>query len=281
MTKAELLDLAEAADLLMNISGHLTIEPVKGRVPREVYLDDDPGFTQFWAAGATRARISGATTATSLRREHRGRGLRYPTGGIHWHPTRPPVVLELWPVCATLPDRFTTVASWRGAYGTVDSEGVTYGHEGPRVPKVRRVAERDPPSVRGRAGHPSRRDRGQAFSVSRMAARRTPGCVAEPAGLPTYMQRRARVLRRPGIYVETRSGWFSDRTVRYLASGKPALVAGHGLRATLPVGEGCFPSGRSKEAVPAPRRSRAYEGHCAARAIAQAALRLGQGSWPR
>ena len=27
-----------------------------------------------------------------------------------------------------------------------------------------------------------------------------------------------------GIYVETQSGWISDRTIRYLASGRPALV---------------------------------------------------------
>ena len=41
-----------------------------------------------------------------------------------------------------------------------------------------------------------------------------------------------------GVYVETASGWFSDRTVRYLASGRPALVQDTGFSRTLPVGEG-------------------------------------------
>ena len=41
-----------------------------------------------------------------------------------------------------------------------------------------------------------------------------------------------------GIYVETRSGWFSDRTTRYLASGRPALVQDTGFSQTLPVGDG-------------------------------------------
>jgi hypothetical protein len=40
------------------------------------------------------------------------------------------------------------------------------------------------------------------------------------------------------MYVETRSGWFSDRTQCYLASGRPALVRETGFSDVLPVGEG-------------------------------------------
>ena len=41
-----------------------------------------------------------------------------------------------------------------------------------------------------------------------------------------------------GVYVETRSGWFSDRTTRYLASGKPALVQETGLSSAIETGAG-------------------------------------------
>jgi glycosyltransferase involved in cell wall biosynthesis len=41
-----------------------------------------------------------------------------------------------------------------------------------------------------------------------------------------------------GMYVVTNSGWFSDRTVRYLAAGKPALVQDTGFSRRYPVGEG-------------------------------------------
>ena len=44
-----------------------------------------------------------------------------------------------------------------------------------------------------------------------------------------------------GVYVETCSGWFSDRTVRYLASGRPALVQDTGFSEHLPVGAGLLP----------------------------------------
>ena len=41
-----------------------------------------------------------------------------------------------------------------------------------------------------------------------------------------------------GMYVDTGCGWFSDRTVRYLASGKPVAVQHTGFDQNYPVGEG-------------------------------------------
>jgi hypothetical protein len=40
------------------------------------------------------------------------------------------------------------------------------------------------------------------------------------------------------LYVETRSGWFSDRSSCYLASGKPVLAQDTGLKALYPTGKG-------------------------------------------
>ena len=39
-------------------------------------------------------------------------------------------------------------------------------------------------------------------------------------------------------YVQMRGGWFSDRSVCYLASGRPVLVEDTGLADWLPTGEG-------------------------------------------
>src|SRR6185369_845264 len=50
------------------------------------------------------------------------------TGGIRWRPTRQPVVLQDWPVSREgAPDRFTTIASWRGPFGPVTYGGRTFG----------------------------------------------------------------------------------------------------------------------------------------------------------
>ena len=50
-------------------------------------------------------------------------------------------------------------------------------------------------------------------------------------------------------YVATRSGWFSDRTECYLASGRPALVQDTGWTAHLPSGEGLLAFSNPDEAV--------------------------------
>jgi hypothetical protein len=71
--------------------------------------------------------------------------------------------------------------------------------------------------------------------------------------------------------VETGSGWFSDRTVRYLASGKPALVQDTGFGPNYPVGEGLVAFRTPGEAIAgAGRIGRDYEEQCrAARALAE------------
>src|SRR5262249_37421086 len=75
-----------------------------------------------------------------------------------------------------------------------------------------------------------------------------------------------------GIYVETRSGWFSERSVRYLASGRPVLVQDPGFGRNLPVGEGLQAFRTMEEAVAAAERiARDHATHCrAARSIAEA-----------
>ena len=40
------------------------------------------------------------------------------------------------------------------------------------------------------------------------------------------------------LYTAGRTGWFSDRTACYLASGRPAVVADTGLARHLPTGDG-------------------------------------------
>jgi hypothetical protein len=50
-------------------------------------------------------------------------------------------------------------------------------------------------------------------------------------------------------YVATRSGWFSDRTECYLASGRPALVQDTGWSAHIPSGLGLLAFATPEEAL--------------------------------
>jgi glycosyltransferase involved in cell wall biosynthesis len=49
--------------------------------------------------------------------------------------------------------------------------------------------------------------------------------------------------------VETASGWFSDRTAAYLASGRPAVVQGTGIADELVGSGGLLPFGSPEEAI--------------------------------
>jgi hypothetical protein len=73
------------------------------------------------------------------------------------------------------------------------------------------------------------------------------------------------------MYVETRSGWFSDRTQSYLASGRPALVRETGFNDLLPVGEGLLSFEDDEGILEGIERIAAdYELHCRrAREIAE------------
>ena len=273
-----LTQVAAEADLLVNISGHLRLEPLMRRLRRKAYVDIDPGFTQFWHADRHSAPPRRATTRTSpSARTSARRDCPIPTGGIDWQPVRQPVVLDDWPVAADGDLRPASPPSrtWRGAFGADRARRPHVRAEGARVPQVHRAAANGAARLRDRARHPPRRRRGP-----RRPARRTAGSsstrgpsAGDPDAFRTYVQAlRRRVLGRPGRSTSTPdSGWFSDRTVRYLASGRPALVQDTGFSRTYPVGEGLLAFRTLDEAAAGAQRIAAdYEAHReAARSLAE------------
>jgi hypothetical protein len=275
LSMAELIDVADAADLLINVTGHLTLEPLLRRIRRKAYIDIDPGYTQFWHdGGQPGARLAGHDLYFTIGENIGTDASAIPTGGIAWRHTRPPVVLDHWPVSDEgLPDRFTTVASWRGPYGRVEYGGKSFGlkaHEFRKFAELPCRASQD--FEIALAIHPAdEKDRsmlqGCGWQITDPSA-----VAADPDAFRHYVQSSGGECSvAQGIYVETESGWFSDRTVRYLASGKPALVQDTGFRHIYPTGEGLVLFRTLDEAVAgAESIARDYDGHCqAARAIAE------------
>jgi len=272
----ELLPVAQEARLLVNVSGHLDLEPLMSRLRRKAYVDLDPGFTQFWHADGTGgARLEGHDVHFTVG-ENIGRpGCPIPTCGLDWRAVRPPAVLEEWPVTdAGDADRFTTIGAWRGAFGPVEFGGHTYSlkvHEFRKVIELpRRSRQRFEIALDIHPGDERDRAALEANGWTLVDPRVT---VPGPLEFRDYVQRSgAEFSVAQGIYVETSSGWFSDRTVRYLASGRPVLVQDTGFSANLPVGEGLLAFTDLDGAVQGAERIAAdYEHHRrAARAVAEA-----------
>lgn len=272
---AELIDVADAADLLINVTGHLTLESLMRRIGRKAYIDIDPGYTQFWHdQGQAGARLAGHDLYFTIGENIGTAASSIPTSGIEWRRTRPPVVLEQWPVSAEgMSDRFTTVASWRGPYGRVEYGGKSFGLKAHEFRKIVELPGRTPQTFEiALAIHPA--DEKDLTMLHGCGWQITdPSAVAsDPDAFRQYVQSSGGEFSvAQGIYVDTWSGWFSDRTVRYLASGKPALVQDTGFGRIYPTGEGLVPFRTLNEAVSgAESIARDYEGHCqAARAVAE------------
>ncbi|HEY1381198.1 MAG TPA: hypothetical protein VGF55_30640 [Gemmataceae bacterium] len=270
-----LLAAAGSAELLVNISGHLTLAPLLDRIRRKAYVDLDPGFTQFWHADpATPFAVGGHDFYFTVGQNIGSPDCPMPTGGIPWRPVRQPVVLADWPVCGDgRPDRFTTVASWRGAFGPVTFAGRTYGLKVHEFRKVIGLPRRSPHTFEIALDiHPADAKDRSALVENGWRLVAPADVAADPDAFRRYVQTSgAEFSVAQGVYVETNSGWFSDRTVRYLASGKPALVQDTGFGRHLPVGAGLVAFRTADEAVAgADAIVRGYERHCrAARAIAE------------
>ncbi len=275
LERDDLVELAEAADLLVNISGHLSWEHLFQRFRRRAYVDIDPGFTQFWhAQGSRGARLEDHDLHFTIGENIGTAGCTIPTCGIRWIPTRQPVVLDDWPETPGRElDRFTTVASWRGPYGRVDHDGRSYGL---KVHEWRKYIEL--PTLSGEAFEAALHIDPAETADLELLDRNGWRLVDPRAAVPDadsfrrYIQESgAEFSVAQGIYVETWGGWFSDRTTRYLASGKPALVQDTGFSRHLPVGEGLVAFRTLDEAVEGARAIAAdYASHArAARRIAE------------
>ncbi len=249
---ADLNDRADDASILIDITGHLGPDACPGRHLVRVFVDDDPGYTQLWhSQGLLGNRMAGHDFYYTFGQNIGHADCRLPTGDISWRPMLPPLVLEEWPVVEGYVREFTTVATWRGGYGRVEAAGHVYGqkaHEFRRYVDVpRRVAASFEVALDIEAVDSGdadlMRNHGWLLSDPNMRA-------SSPNDFRQYVQlSKAEFSVAQGIYVETNSGWFSDRTTRYLASGKPALVQDTGFSKHLPSSEGLVAFSSMDEAV--------------------------------
>jgi hypothetical protein len=241
MSRLEALEFLASADLLLNVMGFVTDEALLAAAPRRVFLDTDPGFPQMWCDLGLADVMAGHDAHVTIAERIGEPDCAIPGCGLDWITTPQPVVLDAWPAQAPgRGSRFTSVASWRGAYGPVEYDGRTYGL---RVHEMRRFAAL--PRLAGGTFelaldiHPA--DAADAALLERGGWRLVaPASVAStPADYRRYVQGSdAELMVAKQIYVATRGGWLSERSLCYLASGRPVLAQDTGFAECHPAGEG-------------------------------------------
>lgn len=233
------------ADLFVNLSGGSWFwRDEYVRIPRKIFIDSDPVFTQLAIAkgeewyvsffrGFDRLFTFGANIGTPAS--------DVPTSGLTWHKTWQPVITDLWRTAAPpAHDRFTSVMTWKiesftDVDGNKDREFVKFIDLPARAPGRFALAINGPQTLLRQHGW-------QTLDAMRVS--RTPDEYRD-----FIRTSKAEFGVAKHAYVSRHSGWFSDRTECYLAAGRPAVVQDTGWSAHVPSGTGLIAFSTPDEAL--------------------------------
>jgi hypothetical protein len=257
LDRAEVLRLASRAELLIDVNGFLRDEEVGDRVGLRVFLDIDPGFNQMWHEMGLANVLDGYDAYVTVAQRIGQPDCLIPTCGRTWITTLPPVVLDAWPVAPPRPDgAFTSVASWRGPFAPIEFGGRRYGL---RVHEFRALTE-VPASTDERLELVLDIDPADQADIEQLA--RAGWKLLDPAtvgDLDSYQRfilaSKCEFSVAKEMYVKTRSGWISDRSVCYLATGRPVILQDTGQRAAFDGAEGAAFFTSPDEAIDVIRRA--------------------------
>jgi len=263
------LDAACAADLLLNLAYDIPAQVVE-RFRRSALVDVDPGLTQIWISEGGMTVAPHDVYFTIGETVGQPEAL-FPDCGLTWHYTPPAVFLPAWPVTpADSAAPYTTVTSWWG--GWMDFRGENYGNRKrdgffPFLDVPRRAPVPLELAISGVAGPDLAMlsDRGWRVADALIV-------VATPWDYQRYIEASGGEFScaKPSC-VRLQNAWISDRTLCYLASGKPAVVQHTGPSRFLPDATGLFRFRDPEEAVRYLEKATAdYEAHSKrARALAE------------
>jgi hypothetical protein len=243
-------DAAAEADLLLNMSYDAPREML-GRFRRTAMLDIDPGLTQIWISEGVQYLPSHDLYFTIGETVGKPDGT-LPDGGVKWQYTPPCVALDWWPVVrAPEGSSFTTVSNWetRGDWVTYGSE--TYlnsKREGflPFLDLPRQTSQPLELALCLAADEDLRLDPYEQAERRALQERgwrvvHSYAVASTPWDYQRYIQSsRGELSCAKPSGVRLHNAWISDRTLCYLASGKPAVVQHTGPSSFLPEEAGLF-----------------------------------------
>jgi hypothetical protein len=283
-------EFCRTADVCLNISGMNPIRPWVESIPVRVLIDTDPAFTQI--------KHLTDDDASQLAHRHNvfftfaenlpaGRS-EVPDDGLPWQATRQPVVLDAWPVVPAPKDgKYTSVLLWE-SYDARQYGGREYGLKAQSFGPYVMLPKRTGPIFELAMGSPT--SPGEYFQEVGWGVIDPLEPTRDPWSYQRYIQgSRAEFGVAKHAYVVSRSGWFSERSAGYLASGRPVIVQDTGFSDWLPTGHGVLPFSNPDEVIAAIASVEAdYERHCrAAREVAQSHFEAGgvltkllEAAWP-
>lgn len=266
------IDAAAEADLLLNLRYGMRSNVVS-RFRRSALIDIDPGLLQIWMSKG-QIRVAQHDVYFTIGETVGQPGARFPDTGIKWQYTPPCVTLNRWPLHqAPASAPFTTVSHWH-ADEWMENENGSYPNDKragflPFLDLPQRTAQ---PLELALCLADDDEDERMALQERGWRVRDAYAVASTPWDYQHYIQnsRGEFSCAKPScMYLE--NAWISDRTLCYLASGKPAVVQYTGPSRFLPDAAGLFRFRVLEEAARYLEMAAAdYERQCGlARALAQ------------
>lgn len=245
-------EASDASDLLLEIaygSRAATID----RFRRSALIDIDPGILQLWV-DARQVEIARHDVYFTIGENVGKPGSNLPDVGLRWHYTPPCVALDAWtPTPVAAGAAFTTVSQWQSA------DWIVYGNESYSNQKRDGfLPYLDLPSMTkqplelalGLGRSVAGEEENRALVARGWRVRHADEVTATPADYHRYIQgSKAEFSCCKPSCVRLQNAWISDRTICYLASGRPAVVQHTGPSGFLPDASGLFRFKTPEEAL--------------------------------
>ncbi len=244
------------ADGLINLCGATRLRDEHRACPVRMLVDTDPVYEQIKYAEndpGARAYIDAHTHFFTYGENLGAADCPVPLSGVLWQPTRPPVDPDLWPDPADAPKCFTTIASWDNKGKDIEFAGQRYlWSKHVNFLRFLEIPRQRPQTCFRVAMLPLDE------TIRREVETHGWGLV-DPAPISADLSRyrkfiagsRGEFTVAKDIYVRPNSGWFSDRSVCYLAAGRPVVTMATGFSKFYPVGRGLFEYSTRDEALAA------------------------------
>ncbi len=258
------LKIIKESDILLNLSCSNTLRSWLYDVPVRILIDTDPVFTQIRNL-ADPLRLSFTkqhTTFFTFGENFKQEGCMIPDDGIAWKPTRQPVVMNAWPVSkGNEQGAFTTIMKWE-SYPGKDHNGRYYGMKAESFNDYMEIPQKTK-SVMEVAVSDTAAPK-QKLTENNWHLSYPQKISSDPWKYQEYIQQsKAEFSIAKHGYVEARTGWFSERSTAYLASGRPVIVQDTGFSDWLKTDFGLIPFNDKNEALLAIEEiNKNYVKHC-------------------
>lgn len=276
LSPARLDALYGECDALLNIVGATDLRDVHMSAPLRVYVQTDPVTAELRLAEGdlhTLAAFQAHQRIFTYGENYGAPDCQVPLNGLTYLKTRQPVDTDLWPMHfdAKAP-YFTTVGNFRQNHSDVVYKGETYywskHHEWFKLVDIpQRTEQRFELAMNVERADDRARLESHGWRITSPLTMSLDIFGAYPA----YIRgSRGEFTVAKDQNVRLRSGWFSERDVCYLATGKPVITQDTGFSNILPTGKGLFGFSGMEDALEAIRAINAdYRSHCeAARRVA-------------